>query len=126
MTRLLFLLIALAIPSFVIADDLDLSRAVVATRGDKASLVEQTAATVLIEEVEKRTGNAWQKTEDIDELTPAIVITKSLEGKAVAKAEIPETLRERASALKPEGFCIYIEHPPARTMALDTSCESSP
>lgn len=104
--------IGLGAPRLTGAADLNLSRAVVGTRGDQASPAERTAAIVLIEEVAKRSDIAWDKTETIGEGAPAIVVTASLEGKAVAKVEVSEALRERVAALKSEGFCIYTEHLP--------------
>ena len=41
---------------------IDLSQATVVVRGAEAPLVEQTAATVLVEEIEKRTGLRWTVT----------------------------------------------------------------
>lgn len=112
MKRFLLLLAALTATHFAKAADIDLSNAIVGTRGGRASAVEQTAAAVLLEEVEKRTGITWRATEAIGEGSPAIVVTTSLAGNRVARAEIPEALRERAFVLKPEGFCIYTEDLP--------------
>jgi hypothetical protein len=46
------------------AIDVDMSSAIVVVRGDGAFRAEQTAAEVLVEEVERRTGIRWQVTQD--------------------------------------------------------------
>lgn len=114
MKRFLLLLAVIAAPKCANANNIDLSRAIVVTRGERASAVEQTAATVLIEEVEKRTGIAWRKSDMFAENAPAIVVTTSLENNAVGKAAVPAALREKVSELKSEGFCVYSEDKGAR------------
>ena len=56
MNRLLLVWAIFCMTRFTQAADMDLSQAIVVTRGDRATAVEQTAATVLVEEIEKRTG----------------------------------------------------------------------
>lgn len=68
-------------------DSLDITNATIVVRGNNAPVAEQTAATVLAEEVEKRTGLRWEKVTNWNVPGPVIVITsgadKTLHGKAV-------------------------------------------
>ena len=54
---------------------LDLTRALVVTQGPAASPVECTAAVVLAEEVEKRTGVRWKSTSEWSGDSPLVVVT---------------------------------------------------
>ena len=55
-----FLFFAMMLQSSISAQSIDLSRAVILVRNNPSSLVEKTAARVLVEEVEKRTGLQWK------------------------------------------------------------------
>lgn len=54
------LFFALTLQSSISAQSIDLSRAVILVRNNPSSLVEKTAARVLVEEVKKRTGLQWK------------------------------------------------------------------
>lgn len=90
------------------ADGLDLSHAVIITRGDRASEVERTAATVLVEEVEKRTGLRWKIAADFAGNAPAIVVAASLDGAAWSQA-VPARVRDAWPALRAEGYRVVSE-----------------
>lgn len=86
------------------AHALDLSQATIVTQGDRAPLVAQTAATVLAEEVEKRTDLHLVEANTWPESGPVIALVtgspRKLAGKKVPRVNIPET---------PEAFAIVTE-----------------
>ncbi len=80
---------------------IDLTRATVVVRGNAAPLVERTAATVLVEEVEKRTGIKWPIATKWPKAGPAVAIVSgknpTLDGRAAPKNDLPD---------KPEGYTV--------------------
>lgn len=111
MTRLLLFLamIGFGVSEFAsAADKVDLSHAVVVTRGDRASEVERTAAIVLVEEVEKRTGIRWKIAADLPAEAPAIVVAASLDNAAWTQS-VPKPVRDSLPALPAEGYRVFSE-----------------
>ena len=86
---------------YAAADGIDLTNATIVVRGNSAPVAEQTAATVLAEEVEKRTGIRWPVSTNWPKGGPAIAVTsgadETLHGKAVPK---------RLRTTKPDGYGI--------------------
>jgi hypothetical protein len=84
-----------------VADETDLTSATIVVRGNIAPVAEQTAATVLTEEIEKRTGIRWVASAEWPADGPVIAVTSgastTLQGKAVP-AHLLTT--------KPEGYAI--------------------
>jgi hypothetical protein len=78
----------------------DLTHAVVLARGPAAPAAEQTAVTVLIEEVARRTGIRWRTVTDWPERAPVVVLTSSLDGVAWGQAA-PPALRAAANGAPP-------------------------
>lgn len=84
----------------------DLTRAVVVVRPDPRAPAERTAATVLVEEIEKRTGvrlgmqNAWPTD------APAVIAITTRDGKAPWLARVPRREGADLPEVKPEGFAI--------------------
>src|SRR3990170_3599110 len=93
-------------PALAGSEPTDLKQAMVVTRGEKAPVAEQTAATVLIEEVEKRTGVRWPKATALPAKGPAIVVSSALDNAEWSKAA-PQELRNALSKLRPEGYCLF-------------------
>jgi hypothetical protein len=89
-------------------DSIDLAKAVVVTRGDKAERAERTAATVLVEEVAKRTGVHWRIGDGWPAHGSKIVVT-------TAKVDFPWTieapagLQASARELAAEGFRLVVD-----------------
>jgi hypothetical protein len=89
---------------------LDLSSARIVIRAESVSEVEATAAQVLSEEIERRTGivlpvgNLWPVTS-----TPVIVVA-SRSGGAIAGHELPLRSGENLPEAKPEGFAVTIRN----------------
>lgn len=109
MMRSVLLMAVLAVAAPVAAaEGLDLSRAVVVTRGDRASRVERTAATVLVEEVEKRTGLRWKIAAELASEAPVIVVTASPDG-ATWSPSVPKSVRDGLATLRPEGYQVLSE-----------------
>ena len=83
------------------ADRIDLTSATIVVPGNTAPLAEQTAATVLAEETEKRAGIRWPISTDWPSAGSVIVVTsgsdRTLHGKAVP---------DRLLTTKPEGYAI--------------------
>jgi hypothetical protein len=87
---------------------IDLSGASIVTRGEAASAVEKTAATVLVEEARKRTGIEWKTRTDAPAAGAVIVVTTKLDGPAIG-AEPSAAVRTRAAGLKAEGFVLAVD-----------------
>ncbi len=94
-------------------DGLDLSHAIVVTRGDRASVGEVTAAQVLVEEVEKRTGMRWKTAANLPDDRPAVVLAASLHGSTWSQLA-PKHLRDGLSALRGEGYLVSCAVGPKR------------
>lgn len=87
----------------------DVSAATVVVRASERPPAEQMAATVLIEEVAKRTGLQWTQSATWPDAGPAVAIT--LAGTTSGwPREIPARQGERLPELKPEGFRLCVEH----------------
>jgi hypothetical protein len=84
------LVVAVSAWTAAAGEAIDLSEATVVVRGQAAPLVEQTAATVLVEEIEKRTGLRWMIAEQWPSKGPAVGITSG--AAALAGKEIPADL----------------------------------
>jgi hypothetical protein len=67
------------------AEALDLSKATVVVAGDSAPLVAQTATTVLVEEVEKRTGVTWKVSETWPDNGPVVALVAGSDGQMAGK-----------------------------------------
>jgi len=80
---------------------IDLNNARIVVRGEAAPAVEQTAALVLVEEIEKRTGQKWQTERKWPTSGPTIVLTSGSGAKLLGH-EIPKHLLQD----KAEGFGI--------------------
>lgn len=87
---------------------IDLSGASVVTRGEAASAVEKTAATVLIEEARKRTGIDWKPRADVPASGVVIVVTAKLDGRSIG-IEPPVEVGKQAAGLKAEGFVLAVD-----------------
>jgi len=99
-----FLLAVLAAVPGPNTGKIDLSNATVLTSGDAAPGVEKTAVTVLVEELEKRTGLRLKTTSgQAPAAGPLIVATTKLDGLGVTA---PANVQQAAASLKPEGFVL--------------------
>ena len=70
---------------------IDLSRASVVARADRAPEAEKTAVTMLVEEAEKRTGIRWMWRTDWP--NGAVIVAASRLDDVAAGAEVPEFVR---------------------------------
>ena len=96
--------------SAVAAQQTDLTRAVLVTRGATAAALEQTAVQVLQEEVQRRTGILWATTDRLPlDATPAIVLTGPLEGRESWGNSLPMAAPCRGVRLEADGFCVHAE-----------------
>ncbi len=86
--------------------DCDLNRATVLIRGESASRVEHTAAVVLVEEVQKRTGVRWPISTEWPKKGTVIAIVSGEESMLQGR-EISVSDREN----RPEGFTIAYSEP---------------
>lgn len=84
------------------AFSLDLSQATVVVRGDEALEVEKTAATVLVEEIEKRTGIRWPIQTDWPSAGPVIALLSG-DAESLAGRSVPKVDRETRS----EGWTLH-------------------
>ena len=116
MNRLLLMWAIFCMARFTQAADMDLSQAIVVTRGDRATAVEQTAATVLVEEIEKRTGIHLKIAEKLADGVPAIIVTASLSEPSFGNATPPASMRDDVSRLRAEGYCVYSDESSGRTV----------
>jgi len=80
---------------------IDLSAAKIVVRGESAPPVEQTAAVVLAEEIEKRTGKSWPQVTNWPSNGPVVVVTSGSDAKIAGKP-VPKHLLQD----KPEGYGI--------------------
>ncbi|MBI4583753.1 MAG: hypothetical protein HY717_06995 [Planctomycetes bacterium] len=94
---------------------MDLSRSVLVARGDKAPEVERTAARVLAEEIERRTGIRLPAAARPVGGRPFIALTSN-PSEPVVGLQVPERARLAAGRLGAEGFHV----------SLDTGSASSP
>src|SRR5262245_23340487 len=83
----------------------DLTAATAVVRENGAPDTEKTAATVLIEEAEKRTGVRWTRSVGWPESGAVVVATSTLDGVAGGR-NAPDEVRKSATQLKREGFVI--------------------
>jgi hypothetical protein len=86
------------------AAPVDLTLAKILVRGDGAPVVEQTAATVLAEEIAKRTGASWAKVTEWPASGPVVVVTSGMAAK-IAGRTVPKHLLQNAV----EGYGIETE-----------------
>jgi hypothetical protein len=85
-------------------ETIDLSQAVVVVRGDSLPEVEQTAATMLVEEVAKRTGITWRRATQMPN-APAIVVGSDVNSAAWSRSA-PQPLRQRWRTVRRDGYLV--------------------
>jgi hypothetical protein len=87
---------------------IDLTTATIVVRENGAPVAEKTAVTVLVEEVEKRTGARWSPTFGWPESGAVIVATSKLD-QVAGGPNAPAEIRKSVTRLKPEGFVIAVD-----------------
>ena len=88
--------------------NIDLTSATVVVRANGAPDAERTAAMVLAEEAEKRTGVWWTQRAGWPATGPVIVATSKLDDVAGGPSA-PEDIRKAVTRLKPEGFVLAVD-----------------
>ncbi len=107
-------LLALACNGQTTKAELDLSNAVVVVRPGNRPVAEAMSATILVDEVARRTGIRWPvETELSDDARSAIVIT-TRNGAAPWSSLVPKAEDEDSPEARAEGFAIRTRAPPAR------------
>ncbi len=105
----------LSLQPVIRADNLQLRQATVVSRPGKLPLAEQAAATVLVEEVEKRTGIRLKTSTIWPANTPVIAITSVKSVPSWGRA-IPTRNGQNLPETQPEGYRLYVDsqnQPPA-------------
>lgn len=109
MTHLILALVVAVTEQAAIAMEIDLTGAVVVTRSPATtSVAERTAATVLIEEVEKRSGVRWKTSDKWPNDSPVIAVAASLND-VPWNVQATRPVRESLSGLRPEGYRLFVD-----------------
>ncbi len=109
MTLIVAVNVASATPAHLLAaDDIDLREAVIVVRPGQLAPAEQSAADVLSEEVERRTGFHWSKSDQWPDNSLVIAITSSTEVPAWSR-EIPKRVGENLPETRAEGYRLHVE-----------------
>lgn len=88
--------------------NIDLSRAVVVVRPQAADATQQMAATVLVEEVEKRTGIRWMLAKDWPAVGARIVVV-SARDKLPWRSQAPPEILNSLTKLQPDGYRLFVD-----------------
>lgn len=105
------------------ADPADLSAAAIVTRKADAAQAERTAAQLLAEEVERRTGLQWPTRQDWPDAGGVIVTTSNIDDVPGGR-KVPEGVRSGVAQLKAEGFVLAVENEAGRPIVWIVGADS--